>query len=50
MVYEISLGVRRGEEEFLNRLEQALNRRRGDVQRILKEYGVPDASAQTALR
>lgn len=49
-VYEISLGVRRGEEEYLQRLEQALNKRRDDVQRILKEYGVPDANAQRVSR
>jgi quinoprotein dehydrogenase-associated probable ABC transporter substrate-binding protein len=48
MVFEISLGVRRGEEEYLMKLEQALDRRKEDVQRILKEYGVPDAETQTA--
>lgn len=46
MVFEISLGVRRGEEEYLNRLEQALDRRRDDVRKILREYGVPDANVR----
>ena len=49
-VYDISLGVRRGEEEYLQKLEQALSRRRDDVERILREYGVPDANAQMARR
>jgi mxaJ protein len=50
MVYDISLGVRRGEEEYLQKLEQALSKRRDDVQKILNEYGVPDANAQRASR
>jgi mxaJ protein len=51
MVFEISLGVRRGEEEFLMRLEKALERRKEDVDRILKEYRVPPVPvAETAFR
>jgi mxaJ protein len=40
-IYDISLGVRRGETSFKEELERALNRRRGDIGRILDEYGVP---------
>jgi mxaJ protein len=52
MVYDISLGVRRGDHELLNKLEAAMERRRDEVRRILAEYGVPDAGAreQTASR
>jgi mxaJ protein len=48
MVFEISLGVRRGEEEYLARLESAMERRRADVQKVLKEYGVPDANSEAS--
>jgi len=48
MVYEISLGVRRGEEVFLNKLEKALDHRKDEIQKILNEFGVPDAETQTA--
>jgi mxaJ protein len=40
-VYDISMGVRRGDDELLARLEQFLERRRPDIERILEEYGVP---------
>jgi mxaJ protein len=40
-VFDISLGVRRGELEFQERLDEILVRRQADVQRILDDYGVP---------
>jgi quinoprotein dehydrogenase-associated probable ABC transporter substrate-binding protein len=40
-VYDISLGVRRGDRAFKEELEAALTRRRADVERILDEYGIP---------
>jgi mxaJ protein len=46
-VYEITLGVRRGEEAFRAQLQQALDRRRHDIQAILSEYGVPLAPSTT---
>lgn len=39
--FDISLGVRHGEKELKFRLEKALERRRPEVMRILKEFGVP---------
>ncbi len=42
MAYEISIGVRRGEGEFLTLLEEALDRRRDEVNAILKDFGVPN--------
>lgn len=46
-VYQITLGVRRGEEAFRAQLQQALDRRRHDIQAILSEYGVPLAASTT---
>jgi mxaJ protein len=42
-IYDISLGVRRGETAFREELEGALDRRRAEVEKILDEYGVPHA-------
>ena len=44
MVYDISLGVRRGEEEFKTTLEEILERRHDAIQAILREYGVPQVA------
>jgi quinoprotein dehydrogenase-associated probable ABC transporter substrate-binding protein len=40
-VFEIALGVRRGEEAFRAELEDILQRRRPEINRILDAYGVP---------
>ena len=40
-VYDISMGVRRDDEELKERLEEVLDRRADDIREILKEYGVP---------
>jgi mxaJ protein len=40
-VFDIALGVRPGESAFKAELDDILDRRRRDVQRILDEYGVP---------
>jgi mxaJ protein len=39
--YEMSLAVRRGDDALLKELQQVLDRRRPEIQAILKEYGVP---------
>ncbi|HWS90254.1 MAG TPA: substrate-binding domain-containing protein [Pyrinomonadaceae bacterium] len=44
-VYDISMGVRRGDEDLLRRLDEFLVRRRPEIERILDEYGVPRAGA-----
>jgi mxaJ protein len=40
-VFDISLGVRRGEVEFQAQLDDILVRRQDDIRRILDDYGVP---------
>ena len=40
-VFDIALGVRRGEEAFRAELDAILQRWRPDINRILDEYGVP---------
>jgi quinoprotein dehydrogenase-associated probable ABC transporter substrate-binding protein len=40
-VYDISLGVRRGENSLRKKLEVALERKRAEVEHILDDYGVP---------
>ncbi len=39
--FDISMGVRKGDQELKARLEEALVRRHDDVVKILQEYGVP---------
>jgi mxaJ protein len=41
-VYDISVGVRRGDQEFRDRIEQILQRKRPEIRNLLKEYGVPE--------
>jgi mxaJ protein len=40
-VFDISMGVRRGDNPLRDELDQVLERRRADIERILDEYGVP---------
>ena len=40
-VYDISMGVRRGDNALRDEIEEVLERRRGEIERILDEYGVP---------
>lgn len=40
-VYDISMGVRRGDEAFKDRLETILENRRAEIRQILTDYGVP---------
>ena len=39
--YEMSLGVRRGDDDLLKALQGVLDRRQAEVQAILREYGIP---------
>lgn len=41
MVFDISMAVRKEDEALRQEVDAALHRRRGDVDRILGEYGVP---------
>jgi mxaJ protein len=40
-VFDISMGVRRGDDALREQLEQILVRRRAEIESILDEYGVP---------
>lgn len=40
-VYDIAMGVRRGDDAFKERLENTVRRRRAEIDHILNEYGVP---------
>jgi quinoprotein dehydrogenase-associated probable ABC transporter substrate-binding protein len=44
--YNISLGVRRGDEDLRAKLDKILERKAPEMQKILKEYGVPLVSDQ----
>jgi quinoprotein dehydrogenase-associated probable ABC transporter substrate-binding protein len=39
--FDISMGVKRGDDALFARVEQSIGRTRGEIVRILKEYGVP---------
>jgi mxaJ protein len=40
-VYDISMGVRRGEHEFKSQIEHAIAKHSAEIRHILDEYGVP---------
>ena len=40
-VFDISMGVRRGDQEFRDQIEQILEKRRPEIDRILYDYRVP---------
>ena len=44
-VYDISMGVRRGDNAFRDEIEGALERHRAEIEKILDEYGVPRVGA-----
>jgi quinoprotein dehydrogenase-associated probable ABC transporter substrate-binding protein len=49
--YDISIGVRPGDTAFKAQLEDILDRRRGEIQKVLEVYGVPIVrDAALALR
>jgi mxaJ protein len=45
-VYDISIGVRRGEDDLKNRIDDILARRSADLNKILDEYHVPRAGVK----
>jgi len=40
-VFDISMGVRRGDQELRDQLDQFLEKRRPEIEQILKDYRVP---------
>jgi mxaJ protein len=49
-VYDISMGVRRGENELLSRIDEIIERRRSEIEVILDRYGVPNVGTSTAVK
>ena len=45
-VFDISMGVRRDDPQFKDRIEQVLDQRREEIDRILREYAVPRVDEQ----
>jgi len=48
LVYDISMGVRRGEDKLKAKLDEVVARRRAEIETILDRYGVPRTSAEPA--
>jgi mxaJ protein len=40
-VFDISMGVRRGDSALRDQLNTIISRRKGEIDRILDQYGVP---------
>ena len=40
-VFDISMGVRRGDQDLKDQVEQVMEKRRGEIDRILEDYRVP---------
>ena len=49
MIYEISMGVRRGDDTLRNEINAALAKHRPEIDAILAEYGVPRVDSAGAL-
>jgi mxaJ protein len=47
-VFDISMGVRKGEEGFRNEIEQAITRNHAAIDLILEEYGMPRIAIEGA--
>jgi mxaJ protein len=48
-VFDISMGVRRGDQELRDQLDQFLEKRRPEIDRILEEYRVPKAEGGSSV-
>jgi mxaJ protein len=49
-VYDISMGVRRGDDALREELEQVIERRRAEIETILDDYGVPRVGREQQLQ
>jgi mxaJ protein len=47
--YAISMGVRKSDRQLRDRLNAALQHHRGEIERILKSYGVPELSEEKVV-
>ena len=41
MTFEMSMGVKKGEQELKAKLEEALDRHQAEIRQVLEDYGVP---------
>ena len=48
-VYDISVGVRRGEDDLKAKIDDILNRRRAEVEQILDDYNIPRVTDPQAV-
>ncbi len=48
-VFDISMGVRRGDQEFRDQVDQFLEKRHGEIDRILGDYRVPRAEGVSGV-
>ena len=48
--FEISMGVKRGEDALYARLEQVIDKRQAEIAQILREYGVPVMDRKVPLK
>ena len=48
--FGFAVGVRKSERPLLARIQEALDRKRGEIERILGEYGVPLPSSERAVQ
>ncbi len=48
-VFDISMGVRRGDQELRDQIDQFLEKRRPEIEQILKDYRVPDVGGVTGV-
>jgi mxaJ protein len=48
-VFDIAMGVRRGDQDLRDQLEQFLEKRRPEIERILDEYKVPRAEGGSGV-
>jgi mxaJ protein len=46
MQFDISVGVQKDDQKLLKQIDQVLERRRGDIRRLLADYHVPVVAAQ----
>ena len=48
-VFDIAMGVRRGDNDLRDRVEQVMEKRRGEIDQILSDYGVPRVDLQKGI-
>jgi hypothetical protein len=48
--FDISMGVRKGDEALKVQLEQVLDKKQIEIEKILKDYGVPLMDRKTAIK